>query len=109
MTGDLSSVYRTAVGIDPKPTVLEGLLLAAYEKGADDGYVAQIEELLAEYPFIAERIKDHIGQKNPLFSQPSVLLVYLSVSKSPKRAKDAWPLTPAEMEPLLNDLGESIH
>ncbi|MCZ7470271.1 RelA/SpoT domain-containing protein [Agrobacterium sp. O3.4] len=109
MTADLSSLYRTAVGIDPKPTVLEGLLLSAYEDTAGDGYVAQIEEMLAEQPFIAECIKTHIGQRNPLFSQPSVLLVYLSVARSPNRAKSQWPLTPAEMEPLLNDLGESIH
>jgi ppGpp synthetase/RelA/SpoT-type nucleotidyltranferase len=109
MTGELSSVYRSIVGIDPKPTVLEGLLLAAYEDRAGDGYVAQIEQLLAENPFIAERIKKQIAQKNPLFSQPSVLLVYLSISRSAKRAMAVWPLTPDEMEPLLNDLGASIH
>lgn len=109
MTADLSSVYRAAVGIDPKPTVLEGLLLSAYESGAARDYVPQIEEMLKQNPFIAERIKDRIGQKNPLFSQPSVLLVYLLVSRSPKRAKAMWPLTLGEMEPLLNDFGESIH
>ncbi|WP_440657674.1 GTP pyrophosphokinase [Ensifer adhaerens] len=109
MTADLTSVYRSVVGIDPKPTTLEGLLLAAYEGTAGQGYVQAVQELLTENPFIAERIKDHIEHRNPLFSQPSVLLVYLSVHRSPRRAKENWPLTPAEMEPLLNDLGESIH
>lgn len=109
MTADLSSVYRAAVGLDPKPTVLEGLLLSAYENGATREYVQQIEEMLKENPFIVERIKDRIGQKNPLFSQPSVLLVYLLISQSPRRAKAVWPLTLGEMEPLLNDFGESIH
>lgn len=109
MTDNLSSVYLESVGIDPKPTVLEGLLLAAYEDGTDEQYASQIESLLAEHPFIADRIKSRIGQKNPIFSQPSVLLVYLSISKSPRKAKAKWPLTLAEMEPLLNDLGESIH
>lgn len=109
MTADLSSVYRAAVGLDPKPTVLEGLLLSAYENGAPREYVPQIEEMLKENPFIVERIKDRIGQKNPLFSQPSVLLVYLLISQSPRRAMAVWPLTLGEMEPLLNDFGESIH
>ncbi|PLU23202.1 RelA/SpoT family protein [Sinorhizobium medicae] len=109
MTADLSSIYRAAVGLDPKPTVLEGLLLSAYEERVDPEYVRQIEEMLKENPFVIERIKQRIGQKNPLFSQPSVLLVYLLVSQSPKRAKAAWPLTLGEMEPMLNDFGESTH
>ncbi|MGG6893772.1 GTP pyrophosphokinase [Rhizobium sp. BR 315] len=109
MTTDLSSVYRDALGIDPKPSVLEGLLLAAYEKTVGADYRSELDSLLAEKPFIAERIKDHIKRHNPIFSQPAVLLVYLSVWKSPRKAKTAWPLTQAEMEPLLNDLGESIH
>ncbi|MCV3765642.1 GTP pyrophosphokinase family protein [Rhizobium sp. TRM95796] len=109
MTAELSSVYRDAVGFDPKPTVLEGLLLSAYENGAASEYVHQIEEMLKEKPFIIDSIKGRIGEKNPLFSQPSVLLVYLLISQSPKKAKAKWPLTLREMEPLLNDFGESIH
>ncbi len=109
MTADLTTVYRSAVGIDPKPTLLEGLLLAAYDGEPGHDYAAEVQKFLAEHPFIVDRIKEHIAHRNPIFNQPSVLLVYLSVQKSARRAKESWPLTPAEMEPLLNDLGESIH
>lgn len=109
MTADLTTVYREVVGVDPKPTVLEGLLLGAYEEAAGEGYVERVRDFLNSNSYIAERIKDHIRQRNPIFSQPSVLLVYLAVHNSVRRAKTNWPLTPSEMEPLLNDLGESIH
>ncbi|MDE3766148.1 RelA/SpoT family protein [Sinorhizobium medicae] len=109
MTADLTTVYRDVVGLDPKPTTLEGLLLDAYEMLAGEENVQKIRAFLVENSFIAERIKAHIAQRNPIFSQPSVLLVYFAVHNSARRAKSAWPLTPNEMEPLLNDLGESIH
>lgn len=109
MTANLSSVYRSAVGMDPKPTILEGLLLAAYDGEPGQDYIDEVQKFLINNPFIVERIKDHIALGNPIFNQPSILLVYLSVHKSARRAKENWPLTPAEMEPLLNDFGESIH
>lgn len=109
MTADLTAIYRAAVGLDPKPSALEGLLLSAYETNAGEQYVAEIRQMLSDNPFIVDSIKTRIAQKNPIFSQPSVLLVYLTVSTSPRRAKAAWPLTPKEMEPVLNDFGESIH
>lgn len=107
MTGRLSAFYEEVVGKAPKPTVLEGILLDAYEEINDDMYIDSVRELLKDKPFIAQRINSHIQQGNPIFNQPSIFLVYLSVIKSSRRAKDAWPFTPAEMEPLLNDLGDS--
>ncbi|WP_105429889.1 GTP pyrophosphokinase family protein [Neorhizobium sp. T6_25] len=107
MTADLANIYREAVGIDPKPTVLEGMLLEAYDELAARDGVDQVRLLMAENKYIAERIRDHVVQRNPIFSQPSVLLVYLAVRKSVRGAVGKWPLTPSEMEPLLNDLGES--
>lgn len=109
MTTQLTTVYRDVIGFDPKPTVIEGLLLSAYETAASSDIVVELESFLAENDFIPERIRAHVHDQNPIFVQPSVLLVYLAVSKSLRRAVAAWPLTEKEMEPLLNDLGESMN
>lgn len=109
MTAELSTVYRDAIGLEPKPTVLEGLLLRAYEASAGENYLADLDVFLKENAFIPERIRAHIAEQNPIFSQPSVLLVYFAVRRSVRRAIAHWPLTEREMEPLLNDLGESTN
>ena len=108
MTAGLSAIYREMIGFEPKPTILEGLLLDAYETTADD-YVDQVRALLEHNGFIAERVRQRVAEGNPIFAQPSVLLAYLAVRKSVRTAVGRWPLTEREMEPLLNDLGESIH
>lgn len=108
VTRDLSNLYREVVGFDPKPTILEGLLLRAYEP-ADSDYIEGLRVFLGENAYIAESIRRHVGERNSIFAQPSVLLAYLAARQSLRRAKADWPLTPSEQEPLLNDLGESIH
>jgi putative GTP pyrophosphokinase len=105
MTASLSSIYRGAVGFDPKPSALEGLLLAAYEADAGD-FAADIGRLLKEKPYIADAIRRRVAESNPIFAQPSVLLAYLEIYRSPRTAKQRWPLTPWEHQPLLTDLGE---
>lgn len=105
MTATLSEMYHAAVGFAPRPSALEGLLLAAYEKDAGS-FNADVETLLAEKPFVVEAIRRRVAEKNPLFAQPSILLAYLEISRSLRAAKERWPLTEAEHMPLLNDLGE---
>ncbi|PZQ14312.1 MAG: RelA/SpoT family protein [Ancylobacter novellus] len=109
MTARLTAIYRSFVGIDAKPSVLEGLLLAAYEGDSQPLTDDQINDYLGSHAYLAENIRHHVSEQNPIFSQPSVLLVYYLAAKSVRRALAAWPLTPAEMEPLLVDIGESIY
>jgi hypothetical protein len=109
VTRQLSEVYRRATGLEPKPSVLEGLLLEAYEPNEHDDYIRGVSDLLTRKPFLIDRIKERVSAHSPLFAQPAILLAYRSITNSPRRAFDSWPLTPAEIEPLLNDLGESIH
>lgn len=109
VTGKLSVAYKLATGLEPKPGVLEGLLLEAYEPSEHDDYMHSINNMLLEKPFVAEKIKERVAGKNPLFAQPAVLLAYLAAIKSPKKAQKHWPLTPSEIEPILNDLGESVN
>lgn len=109
MTADLSAIYRDIIGFEPKPTVLEGMLLSAYEAVAGEDHMATLRLFIEENPFVAGRIKAHVAERNPIFSQPSVLLAYYAVYQSVRKATSVWPLTPREMEPLLNDLGESVN
>ena len=108
MTADLSVIYREVIGFDPKPSHLEGLLLSAYEESAGD-FDASLRAFLKAKPFIAEAIRRRVAESNPIFVQPAVLLAYLQISKAPRRAKEQWPLTPSEHEPLLTDLGEGTN
>lgn len=107
ITSGLSSVYQEATGLVPSPSLLEGLLLESYEKSAGSDFSERARDLLGAKPFLVERIKGRVAERNPLFSQPSILLAYLDIAARGPRALSAWPLTPAEMEPLLNDLGQS--
>lgn len=109
VTNSLSAIYRLATGLEPSPSLLEGLLLEAYEDSAGDDYLDRTAEMLKEKPYLVDRIKERVARRNPLFSQPSVLLAYLDIMQRGRRAIPAWPLTEDEMEPLLNDLGESRH
>ena len=89
--------------------MLEGLLLEAYEASAPRDYLDQIKALLLEKPFLTERIRERVAHRSPLFQQPSVLLAYLALQTSLRIAKRDWPLTPEEIEPLLNDFGKTRH
>ncbi|USU09972.1 RelA/SpoT domain-containing protein [Sphingomonadaceae bacterium OTU29MARTA1] len=107
VTAELSSYYKQIIGFDPKPSIVEGLLLEAYEAETHDDWLAELKQLVADKPFLTDVIKRRVAEKNPVFFQPSVLLAYLAIDRSPRKAQARWPLTPAEIEPLLNDLGES--
>ena len=107
MTTELSDLYRELVQIAPKPSRLEGILLDRYEPLATDSFVSDIREMFQEKAFLPEAIRARVSERNPIFRQPSVLLVYLDIYRRRGRAKYDWPLTLDEMEPLLNDLGET--
>lgn len=108
MTSDLTNIYKRAIGIDPKPTVLEGILLEAFENTVEGDYLADIEELFKQKGFLPELVRQRVAESNPIFAQPSVLLAYLVANRSARRVERSWPLTPQELEPLLNDLGEGV-
>jgi putative GTP pyrophosphokinase len=98
-------VYRGSVGREPDPTRVEGLLNEAYAPLAGS-VVLDVREFLVEKTFVIGKIKDR-AQAKLLFRQPSILLVYMLVSRRPTDSWAAWPLTPAELKPIFTDLGES--
>lgn len=107
MTDSLSSLYRELVHIAPQPSRLEGILLDCYEPLTAEGFATDIRTMFEDKAFLANVIRERVGERNPIFRQPSVLLVYLDIYRRRGRAKHDWPLTPDEMEPLLNDFGET--
>lgn len=104
LSKQMTALYRELVGTDPDPTIAEGLLNDAYAPFAGDKPREAVCQLIGEKPFVLDRIKERVPGKL-LFRQPSILLVYLAVSKRPGDARDAWPLTPAEVKPIFTDLG----
>lgn len=107
VTRTLSEIYRKEVGFAAEPTILEGLILDGYGAVSQGEYVSEIEKLISEKPFLINRVKERVGEGNPIFKQPSVWLVYLDIAKHGQRALENWRLTNKEIEPLMNDLGES--
>lgn len=107
MTQTLSQLYLDLVSLPAQPTLLEGILLDRYETKAEPDYPSAIRELFSEKAFLSENIRERAAQENPIFRQPAVLLVYLDIYRRRERSLEDWPLTPIEMEPLLNDLGQS--
>lgn len=107
VTASLSELYRELVQIAPQPSRLEGILLERYERLAGEGHATDIRNMFENKPFLPEVIRNRVAERNPIFRQPSVLLVYLDICQRRGRAKHDWPLTPDEMEPLLNDFGET--
>jgi putative GTP pyrophosphokinase len=106
LTQELACVYRDAVGRDADATRAEGLLNEAYVPLAGENALAEVREFLNDKTFVPERIRDR-AQSKLLFRQPSILLVYMVVSKRPSDAEAAWPLTPAELKPIYTDLGQA--
>lgn len=109
ITADLSRIYKDVTGLDASPSLLEGLLLEAYQPSYGPETGDSVRTMLAEKPFLVGQIKERLARRNPLFAQPSILLAYLDIFRRGRRALQSWPLTPDEMEPLLTVFGESRH
>ena len=100
----MDELYREFVGRAPDATKAESLLNDAFASFAGDNQIDAVRELFTQKPFLIARVKERADAKL-LFRQPSILLVYLAVSKRPGDAQGAWPLTPAELKPIYTDLG----
>jgi hypothetical protein len=100
----MAALYRELVDREPDPTRAEGLLNDAFGTFVGDELEEAVRLLFAQKPFLLDRIRQRAATKL-LFRQPSIMLVYLAVSKRPADAKEMWPLTFAELKPLYTDLG----
>ncbi len=104
LSKQMATLYRELIGADADPTKAEGLLNDAYATFGGEKPIEAVRQFIGEKPFVVDRIKERAPGKL-LFRQPSILLAYLAVSKRSGDAREAWPLTPAEVKPIFTDLG----
>ena len=104
LSKQMTALYRELVGVEPDPTKAEGLLNDAYAPFAGDKPVEAVRQFVGVKTFVIDRVKERAPSKL-LFRQPSILLAYLAISNRSGDAREAWPLTPAEVKPLFTDLG----
>ncbi|HZR89955.1 MAG TPA: RelA/SpoT domain-containing protein [Bradyrhizobium sp.] len=104
LSKQMAALYREVVGREPDPTRAEGLLNDAFASFAGEKPEEAIRSLFSQKPFLLDRIKERAATKL-LFRQPSIMLVYLAVSRRQADAQEAWPLTFDELKPLYTDLG----
>jgi ppGpp synthetase/RelA/SpoT-type nucleotidyltranferase len=100
----MASLYRELTGRDPAPTAAEGLLNDAYASFGGENAEGAVRNFMGQKPFVLDRIRERANGKL-LFRQPSILLAYLAISARAGDAREAWPLTPAELKPIFTDLG----
>lgn len=100
----LEVAYRSRVGTEPETAPLNTLLIDAYLEALGPELEANLSAFLDAKPFVAERVAER-GQRQLLFRQPAVLLIYYLAEKGRNRTKSKWPLTPAELQPIYDDLG----
>lgn len=101
---DMAALYHEMVGRSPDSTRAEDLLIDAFAPFAAPDPVAAARALFTEKGFLLERLRE-LAPTKLLFRQPSIMLAYVAVAKSPEAAKDAWPLTRDELKPLYEQLG----
>lgn len=106
MTAELSHLYKKLIGTNPKPTTLEGVFLDSYGKDLPVNYIDEIEKFFKKKSYLIDNIKQHLIDKNLIFKQPSILIIYWKTDLYGFYI-EKWPLTLNEIEPLLNDLGLS--
>ncbi|WP_164934961.1 GTP pyrophosphokinase [Bradyrhizobium zhanjiangense] len=103
----LARVYRDRVNQSVERAKSNVLLIDAIQSicGTDVG--GRADALLAEKPFIADRIRGH-ASTNSLFRQPAILLAYLGAYESPASLKAKWPLQEEDLRPVFIDAGRNL-
>jgi hypothetical protein len=67
---------------------------------------AAVREFLAKEAYIGGKVKARM-EKEPLFRQPVVLLLYYLARTATADLKTHWPLPAAQLESVFSDLGIS--
>ncbi len=102
---NLTLIFKEAIGLAPEPSNLNTLMLDAYSDRLPEVGEGKISVFLQGKPFIAKLISERASTRL-LFRQPAVLLMYYLADTAPRDTKSRWPLTPAELQPIYEDLGQ---
>ncbi len=100
----LSTLYEQHVGFPPGNDKTNQIVLHAFREFLSLDLAVEIERLLHEKPYIAERVKEN-HPRSLVYRQPWILLAYFMASTQPRNTVALWPLTPEEIRPVFTDLG----
>jgi ppGpp synthetase/RelA/SpoT-type nucleotidyltranferase len=103
----LQELYRHFVGKEPLVDKTSALVLCAFKSELGADLTAQLATFLGKNSFVGKNINSRFD-KQYIFRQPWILLVYLLVSTKHNYVREHWPLTLHEIEPVFTDLGKSI-
>ncbi len=102
----LEKIYSTFA----VPDYDKGLSMYIFDAYSEIIKVVEIGDILAfiENKQIIKQIITRNYEKNLLYKQPIILLLYYLISTRRNKTLDLWPLTIEEITPLYTDLGFSI-
>jgi putative GTP pyrophosphokinase len=100
----VSRIYGELTGLKSEISPFNTLLIDHFKKWVAEDPDQSLNEFLREKSFLAERIKERAAA-DFLYRQPAIILVYWSVSHSPRMVPYDAPLTDEELAPIYSDLG----
>lgn len=103
----LQKLYEQHVGMPSKPTKSDQIVLDAFRDYLSDDLLPAIEEMLQTKPWITQRIRDRVN-RNVIYRQAWILLVYLSVYKHHYKTTNYWPFNNEDIRPIYVDFGKGM-
>lgn len=100
----LARFYEQEVGYPPGNDQANQIVVHAVIEALDANLIDQLRGLIAEKPYVIERIRERHAS-HLAFRQPWVLLAYLLAARRPEWLMDRWPLTREEIGPIYTDVG----
>lgn len=104
----LQKIYEEHIGLPSIPTKTDQIVLEAFRDYLTEDLEASIEELLKLKPWIVTKIVER-RSRNVIYRQAWILLIYLSVNKTPYKANKIWPFTDDEISQIYVDFGKTIN
>ncbi|RDI10574.1 GTP pyrophosphokinase family protein [Comamonas sp. AG1104] len=103
----LQKIYEQHIGMPSKPTKSDQMVLDAFREFLSDDLAPAIEELLRAKPWISQRIKDR-ANRNVIYRQAWILLIYYSVNKHHYKTTNYWPFNNDDIRQIYVDFGKAM-
>lgn len=103
----LERTYKDKVGLEPDISRVNTLILDAFVDKLVPQFGHDLSGFLSGKPYVLTLIAEHAPHQL-LFRQPAVLLLYYLASVWPRDTKRRWPLTPDELRPIYDDIGQNF-
>jgi ppGpp synthetase/RelA/SpoT-type nucleotidyltranferase len=104
----LSRRYEELVGTPAADSPLNSLLIDHYKRFAAAEFQADFDRWVGSKMYVADFVRER-APNVALYRAPAVLLVYYSVAKARRLAREDSPLRDDELEPIYSDLGLALY